>query len=265
MRHDSQPGRGQWTLACKLYIQYYTSGVTTAPLYERIKTLILTQITSAAWEVGRQIPSENDLVRRVGASRMTVNRALRELTAAGYLVRLQGVGTFVADRRTPEQALALPDIVAAIRDRGHAHEVRVITVERCIATAGLAAHFNLRRGHELFHSRLVHLENNLPLQLEDRYVNPVVAPGYLAQDFAVMVPGAYLAKIAPPHGVEHIVQATRTDNATAQLLQMDAAEPCLVLRQRSWTRHAIITAVTLSHPASRFELKGQSGRNSDVA
>jgi GntR family histidine utilization transcriptional repressor len=235
------------------------------PLYERIKMLILTQITSAAWPVGERIPSENDLVRRVGASRMTVNRAVRELTAAGYLVRLRGVGTFVADRRAPEPALALADIVAEIRARGHVHAVRVISVARCIATAGLAAHFDLRRGHELFHSRLVHLENNLPLQLEDRYVNPVVAPEYLAQNFALITPDAYLANIAPPHGIEHIVQATRTDQATAQLLQMDAAEPCLVLRRRTWTRRAVVTAVTLVHPASRFEIKGQLGRSSDVA
>ncbi|HEY6454907.1 MAG TPA: UTRA domain-containing protein, partial [Steroidobacteraceae bacterium] len=65
---------------------------------------------------------------------------------------------------------------------------------------------------------------------------------------------------------EHIVQATRTDNATAHLLQMDATQPCLVLHRRTWMQRAVITAVTLSHPASRFELKAQPAeRSSSVA
>jgi GntR family histidine utilization transcriptional repressor len=238
--------------------------VTSAPLYERIKTLIITQIDSGSWAVGQRIPSENDLVRRVGASRMTVNRALRELAAAGYLVRLPGVGTFVAQRRDQGHTLALRDIVDEIRDRGQLHAARVITLERCIATAQLATHFNLHRGHELFHSRLVHLENGRPLQLEDRYINPAVAPGYLAQDFAATTPDAYLARVAPLQSVEHIVQATRTDNATAHLLQMDAAQPCLVLHRRTWTLRAVVTAVTLWHPASRFELRSQPAARSSV-
>jgi GntR family histidine utilization transcriptional repressor len=230
--------------------------VTQVPLYERIKSLLLTQIASGDWAVGQRIPSENELVRRVGASRMTVNRAVRELTDAGHLVRLQGVGTFVAERQAQERALAIRELADEIRDRGHLHAVRVITVERCIATTQLAMHFNLRRGHELFHSRLVHLENALPLQLEDRYVNPAVAPAYLTQDFAVITPQAYLLKIAPVQSIEHIVQATRADSGVAQLLQMDTAEPCLVLQQRARTGPTVITTVTLSHPASRFELRG---------
>jgi GntR family transcriptional regulator, histidine utilization repressor len=228
-----------------------------APLYERIKNLILTQIASGGWAAAQRIPSENELVRRVGASRMTVNRALRELTDAGYLVRVQGVGTFVADRRAQGHPLAIRNIADEILARGHLHTAQVMSLERCTATAQLAGRFNLRAGHELFHSRMVHRENGLPIQLEDRYVNPAVAPGYLEQDFTVTTPNAYLMQVAPVQTVEHIVQAARTDTATAQLLQMDATEPCLVLQRRTWTQGAVATAVTLSHPASRFELQGQ--------
>jgi GntR family histidine utilization transcriptional repressor len=228
-----------------------------APLYERIKELILTQIAGGTWAPAQRIPSENELVRRVGASRMTVNRALRELRDAGYLVRVQGVGTFVADRRAQGHPLAIRNIADEILARGHLHSARVLTLERCTASSKLAGHFNLRAGHELYHSRMVHLENGLALQLEDRYVNPAVAPQYLEQDFTLTTPNAYLMQVAPLQSVEHIVQAARTDSATAQLLQMDVTEPCLVLRRRTWSGGAVASAVTLSHPASRFELQGQ--------
>jgi GntR family histidine utilization transcriptional repressor len=35
----------------------------------------------------------------------------------------------------------------------------------------------------VFHSVMVHLENGVPIQYEDRYVNPQAAPDYLATDF----------------------------------------------------------------------------------
>lgn len=227
-----------------------------APLYEQIKALILGRIASGEWAPVQRIPSENDLVRLVGASRMTVNRALRELSDAGYLVRVQGVGTFVADRRAQGHPLAIRNIADEILERGHRHTAQVLTLERCTVAAAVAARFNLRDGHALFHSRLVHRENGLPIQLEERFVNPAIAPDYLQQDFTALTPNAYLMQVAPLQSVEHTVQAARTEAHTARLLQMDSAEPCLVLRRRTWTQGVVATWVTLTHPASRFELHG---------
>lgn len=226
------------------------------PLYEQIKNLVLSQIANGGWSPAQRIPSEHELVRLVGASRMTVHRALRELTDAGYLVRVQGLGTFVADRRAQGHPLAIRNIADEIAARGHQHSARVMVLERCTATAEVAARFDLRRGHELYHSLLVHLENGLPIQLEDRYVNPAVAPAYLEQDFTTTTPNAYLMQVAPLQSVEHVVQAARPEATTAQVLQMDATEPCLILRRRTWTHGVIATVVTLFHPASRFEMQG---------
>ena len=70
-----------------------------APLYARVKQMIAQQIRSGAWPAHYRVPSESELVEELGFSRMTINRALRELTAEGLLVRMQGVGTFVAQPR----------------------------------------------------------------------------------------------------------------------------------------------------------------------
>lgn len=60
------------------------------PLYERVKAMIKTKIHSGAWPANYRVPSESELVTLFGYSRMTINRALRELTAEGLLVRMQG-------------------------------------------------------------------------------------------------------------------------------------------------------------------------------
>ena len=70
------------------------------PLYQQVKDYVRRAILTGAWPVDHRIPSENELVRMSGASRMTVHRALRELKADGWLRRERGQGTFVADTRT---------------------------------------------------------------------------------------------------------------------------------------------------------------------
>ena len=79
-----------------------------APLYDRIKSHVIELIENGPWKVSQRIPSEHELVRTLGASRMTVNRALRELAQAGYLHRSQGVGTFVAQTPTMQVVVLRP-------------------------------------------------------------------------------------------------------------------------------------------------------------
>ena len=66
-------------------------------LYEQVKDFIARKIQEGAWRAGDRLPSESELVSQFGISRMTVNRALRELSEQGRIVRVAGVGIFVAE------------------------------------------------------------------------------------------------------------------------------------------------------------------------
>ena len=66
-------------------------------LYEQVKDFIARKIQEGVWRAGDRLPSESELVTQFGISRMTVNRALRELAAQGRIVRVAGVGSFVAE------------------------------------------------------------------------------------------------------------------------------------------------------------------------
>ncbi len=84
------------------------------PLYLQVKNLISRRIQSGRWSPESRIPSENELVASLGISRMTVNRALRELTAEGLLVRRRGAGTFVAPRESQFALLEVRNIAEEI-------------------------------------------------------------------------------------------------------------------------------------------------------
>ncbi|HBO79539.1 MAG TPA: histidine utilization repressor, partial [Cupriavidus sp.] len=52
-------------------------------------------------------------------------------------------------------------------------------------------------GESVYHSVCVHREDGVPVQLEDRYVNPRVAPDFINQDFSGTKPGEYLLRNVP--------------------------------------------------------------------
>ena len=62
------------------------------PRYRQLKELIIRRISTGELQPRDRVSSENELVDSTGVSRMTANRALRELTDEGYLERIAGVG-----------------------------------------------------------------------------------------------------------------------------------------------------------------------------
>ncbi len=155
------------------------------PLYAKVKDHILSHIRSGAWAPGARVPSENELVESFGISRMTANRALRELTADGFLARVPGVGTFVREAEPARSSLIeLKSIAEEIAARGHRHDTQIAPQEGLDGDAGARRRIRKpARSCALAHVMIVHSENGVPVQLEDRYVNLEVAPDFLKQDF----------------------------------------------------------------------------------
>ena len=224
--------------------------------YARIKRHVLAQIDSGAWTVTSKVPSENQLAAEFGVSRMTARRALLELTQEGALVRSQGLGTFVADRKPLLPLLEVRNIADDIAERGHRYANRIIRLEPTAASEVIAVYLGVPAGATVYHSVIVHLENEVPVQLEDRHTNPSVAPHYLEQDFARETPNAYLTRIAPMTSVEHVVEAVLPTPEMAEWLELEGPEACLQINRRTWSRDQVVAYARLVHPGSRYRLGG---------
>jgi GntR family transcriptional regulator, histidine utilization repressor len=227
------------------------------PLYLKVKRHILDNIGSGKWATSSRVPSENDIVKSFGVSRMTANRALRELRDEGVLVRIAGVGSFVADRHAQAHPLEIRGIADEIRERGHVHRAEIVSLERIRAAAELAESFGVAARSELYCSVIVHFENDRPVQLEERYVLPKLAPEYLAMDFSQTTPFDYLSKVAPLQEAEHLLRAVMPDDRTRKLLAMKRDEPCLLMIRRTWALGQVASVARLYYPGSRYELSGR--------
>jgi GntR family histidine utilization transcriptional repressor len=227
-----------------------------SPQYLKVKTHLREGMASGRWSPGDRLPSEAELVAEFGLSRMTVNRALRELEQEGLVERVQGVGSFVAQLHRISSTLTVRDVHEEILDRGHRHEARVHAQLKVRATAEQAALFGLKAGAALFHSVIVHLENGRPIQCEDRLVNPATAPDYLKLDFTQMTPTQHLLEVAPLSEARYTIESMLPSGEEAALLGITRRDPCLVVRRVTYSRGATVTAVKLTHPGSVYSLEG---------
>lgn len=230
------------------------SGDNSVPLYRQIRNAIVAKIDSGEWPPGHMIPSENRLAAELGASRMTINRPLRELTAEGLLRRVHGLGTFVAEPPRQASLIELRSIADEIRAQGKTHRAEVLALDERAADAAIAARMGVQPGTPLFFAEVVHYQDEVPIQLETRWVNPAKVPGFLDVDFAATTPTAYLVSQVRPDELEHVVHAILPDAATAGRLAIAATEPCLKLARRTWEKGVIVTAADMVYPGSRYAL-----------
>lgn len=227
------------------------------PLYQQVIDAFTQLIQSGEWSAGKKTPSENELVQQLQVSRMTINRALRELTQSGLLHRVQGVGTFVAEKAHHASLVEIRNIAEEIRSQGDQHSVTVINSLVELVDADLADQMEMNTGEQLFHTTLVHHRNGLPIQLEDRLVNLRVAPGFADLNFHKTTPAEYLLKQIPAEEIEHIVQAILPDHEQCERLSIPATEPCLQLKRRTWSNGQVVSSVTFIYPSSRYDLSAR--------
>jgi GntR family histidine utilization transcriptional repressor len=229
------------------------------PIFQRIKDYLVGEIAAGRWKEGELVPSEQALVRQFGASRMTVNRAVRELSAEQVLIRRQGAGTFVAPRKYQATLVEIRNIADEIRARGHRHRSSTRLLEETRASDALAAQFGLGPGGALFHSVIVHFENEVPIQVEDRWVNPACAPDYLRQDFSAITPNEHLVQAAPLSGATYSIEALPAPREVAAMLGLETRACCLALRRKTMSGGSVASVVTMWHPGHLVQFTGSVG------
>ena len=227
------------------------------PAYEQVKAFIKTHISAGTWKPGDPVPSEATLAAQFGISRMTANRALRELTAEGMVTRVQGSGTRVAELHRISSRLTIRDIHEEVVERGHVHTTRVLMVEAEKASADLARSLGLRTGARVFHTMLVHLENGVPIQYEDRYVNPAAAPDFLETDFTLTTPTHHLLQHAPLTEASYSIEACLPTAQEARQLGIKRGEPCLAMMRRTVSGAHVASVARLIYPGTRYSFAGQ--------
>ena len=225
-----------------------------APKYHTIKQYLFNEIASGRWPEHHQVPSENQLCGQFNVSRMTARRALQELTDEGILIRTKGLGSFVAPFTNQGSVLTLDCIATDIERRGMRHSTELITLEQRLSNAKVSVALNLPLESKVFFAALIHYQDETPVQLEARYVNARLVPGFIKQDFNQKTPHDYLAHTLPLTQADHVIEAVLADRQTLRYLKLLAPQACLQITRRSWTSLGIVSFAQFTSPGHYYRI-----------
>jgi GntR family histidine utilization transcriptional repressor len=195
-----------------------------------IRGVIEDRIMSGAWHPGDRVPAEHELMVEFGCSRMTVNRALSALAAAGFVERRRRAGTFVARPRQQMAAIAIPDIEAQVVAAGVGYRLELLASET-IAGASAPAEATLGQARSVLAVTCRHWGAGV-FALEERWINLGAVPQAATVDFARVAPGRWLLDHVPWTEGDYRITAIAAGERAA-LLETEAVAPCLSFER--WT------------------------------
>lgn len=98
------------------------------PLYLQVEVALRQRILQGDWTHGAKIPSEEQLCRDYGVSRITMRQAIRTLVEDGYLERTRGRGTFVREPALTAGERGLRSFSQDMRALGLSPGARVLAI-----------------------------------------------------------------------------------------------------------------------------------------
>ncbi len=222
--------------------------------FTQIKQFIFEQIESGQWAEHQRVPSENELAEKFGVSRMTARRSLQELTDEGVLNRSKGSGTFISSFKSQSSLLEIRNIADEVKAAGHIYSAKLVSIEKLTADAATAIELDIAIGSSVYFSKILHMQDEQPIQLEQRYVNAALVPEYINQDFSLMTPHEYLCNEAPLTEATHQIEAVLSEAKISALLTIDSQQPCLQVKRRTWSSNGVVSLAILTSPGNKYRL-----------
>ena len=250
----------------------------TVPAYQRIKNAILDNIHSGKWQAGAAISTEMALAEEFGVSRMTVNRALKELSEERVLERRQGSGTFVAQQQFNHTFVEVRNIAQDLKSANRDYQAQVLS-KRAITASMLddemrgkfdidEAAFssnanetdsdtNSAEAAILYEVKIIHFADGQPIQFEERWVDATKVPEFIEQDFSVVNTSDYLIAKSPLERGSYTIRALAAPDEIADALQIAPQSPTLVLCRQTYSAGQVLTFVKMWHAGDRYQFSGE--------
>ncbi len=205
------------------------------------------RIRERDWLPGELIPSESDLALELGCARVTVNRALRELAHKGFLDRKRKAGTRVVLNPERKATFVIPVTRLEVEGRGACYSHQLLQREMRPAPSDVLTRMGLPAGGELLFLSALHLADEQPFALEERWVNTAIVPELMALDLSHISANEWLVNNAPFSGGDLSLGAFKADAAVARDLACAEGDALLETRRTTWSESGAITAVRLLH------------------
>lgn len=225
-----------------------------AGLGERIRRDIERRIVSGEWPPGSRIPTEHDLMRAYGCSRMTMNKVLTGLAANGLIERRRRAGTFVTQPSSQSAVIEIPDIEAEVAALGLRYRLELVSRDKRRSNRADMARLGVTRPREVLELVCRHCAGARVWAVEDRLIDLARVPEARDASFTTDAPGTWLSRRVPWSEAEHRISAISADAEQASTLSVPPGTACLQIERTTWRGGQPVTAVRLLYPGHSYRL-----------
>jgi GntR family transcriptional regulator len=213
-----------------------TAGIDEAnptPLYLQLQRVIQDAVRAGKLKADEALPSERDLARQLGISRVTVRKAIAGLVEKGILVQRWGSGTFIAPAMHVEQALSrLSSFTDDMITRGLRPGAEVLGRSHGPSSPKESMALGLSPGEAVSRLQRLRLAGGIPMAIEH-----AVVPARYLPDPTVVDGSLYAALNARGYAPRRALQrlhAVLLSPEQAKLLNVLPASPALYIERRSF-------------------------------
>ncbi|HEY8425541.1 MAG TPA: GntR family transcriptional regulator [Limnochordales bacterium] len=207
-----------------------------APLYVQLKRALLDLIERGEIRHGQRIPSERQLAQHLGISRMTVRQALVELVQESVLVRRQGRGTFVAERKIEQGLVSLTSFSEDMRRRGMRPGARLLDMEVQEAPPKVEKALGLDGDRRVLVIRRLRLADGIPMALETSHLPIARVPSVPRRR---VVEGSLYEYLQGELGIDlarahQTLEPVLAGESEARLLGVEPGSPLLLMERTTY-------------------------------
>ncbi len=200
-------------------------------LYIQLTRIFIEEIKSGKWSVNQKIPSESELCDQYHVSKITVRQAINNLASDGYLMKIQGKGTFVTS--------VMPVVGLAMKTRfteemfGEEVKSDKELLAKGIIDAPIEIKAYLRTTDVIYRFLCRRLVNSKPAYLDESYIPYHMLPDIENIDIIQSSMYVLLYEIARLKIFKMIqtVEILNVDEESANYLDIQASVPALAVHR----------------------------------
>jgi GntR family transcriptional regulator len=227
------------------------------PASAQLAGLLKAQILERQLPPGSRLPTERELIERSGLSRVTVRSAVGILEDEGWLIRRQGLGTFVAESVKQEMESGVRTIAEVLVSRGVTPRVEVLShevipaPEPVGATLGRSEVLRIQRRYIESDQPMAIVTAYLPADLAADAVEPLLSAASATETTYTMWEQRLGVRIG---SATHEIHAAGASSEIAAALGLSEGAPVLVVRRTSYTdKDKPLEVVVFHHRPERYE------------
>lgn len=222
-----------------------------------VRDEIRARILARTYAPGDKLPRDEDIAQELGCARATVHRAMQDLSQIGLIERKRKGGTHVIADPVTRATFEIPITRLEVEQRGCKYDYQLLCRTTEQTPPLVMARFGMHKPTKMLRIKALHLADNRPYILEDRWVDTRSTPGILNVDLSRDSANEWLVRNKPYSRVDVRFSAMNVTGDNARHLDTPVGSAVFVIERTTWIGSAPITSVqAIATPG--YQLAAQS-------